>query len=1233
MRSSSVRPSFRSTWALSMSFVLAAGLWAVPPKEAYGETVQPLAVYADGLSPEFVNYGWADMDLAQSGTVHSGTSAVRLNPDGDTALYFYKDRIMNADDYQSLDFWVHGGASGGQKLKLVFSLGGEPVGETMIGAGPSDRILGGSWSHRSVPLRQLGVNGIIDGIWIWGEGDQADVYLDDMVFVPGSGGSPTPTPTPTQSPTPTPTPTSSQTPSPTPTSSPGGGTPSPGQNPVTGIAFAERSLALKTGTNKGVSLHTVTSNGTSAPIPADLAAWSSDDETVARVQGGLVQGMAAGSTVIRAVYGGFSASLPVTVTAPAPGLPIEPVNGFYLYDEALGSHIADYSWADHTLSEVGTVHTGAASIRLTPDGDKALYLYSGSPLTAREYEKLRLWVNGGEAGGQQLKLVFTAGGQPVKTLDLDALAAGGDGGLKAGEWSAVELALAELELPGGLFDGLMIAGAVDGMQPPVYLDDLAMIKKSVESARILELRMDKHGLLLLPGEAQQLKAEAFLSTGDTADVSGKAAWTTDRPDLIRLSPDGGLTALAEGIARIDAGYKGLTATAFVQVASVTAEPVYRDGLAGGFRDLSWHDKDLANREQAHEGSLSIKFEPDGWDGVWLDSDTVRKIEEYYGLEFWIHGGSAGAQQLLVHLYDGDTNIGNVDLQRYLPESGLPAGQWTRVRVNMADMELSEGDFDGMIFQAGTDRDQGAVYIDEISFLRNNNPGQLPEPELPGVEVNVDTGANRRAINPDIYGINFDDNHPTESTLEFPVQRWGGNNTTRYNWELDVANRASDWYFINYPYDNEHPEQLPNGSTSDRFIDDTIARNGKVLLTVPTIGWTPKDRTLSYGFSRAKYGAQQEYAYELPDAGNGVLPNGEWMTGNDPRDTSKPIGPDFVTRWMDHIAGRTGDKVNYYALDNEPEIWHVTHRDVHPQAPTYDEIWGFTEKYGSAIKQKDPDAQIFGPTSWGWCAYFYSSADNCAEGPDRSAHGNTPFLQWYLEQVKAHQQETGVRLVDYLDVHYYSQEQSVPSFEEGPYAAKRRFQALKALYDPNFVDDSWIQEPIRLIPRMKEMIADTLPDMKLAISEYNFGNGDGITAGLAQAEALAIFGREGVDLATRFGTLPANSPLEDAFKLYLNYDGQGSKIEGTSVKASTSNRDAVGAYAIDGTDGKLYVLLFNKDTVSREAHVATGENGSEAALYRFNANSRLSAAGAARSDANGQLSLKLPPRSATLVVLP
>ena len=162
--------------------------------------------------------------------------------------------------------------------------------------------------------------------------------------------------------------------------------------------------------------------------------------------------------------------------------------------------------------------------------------------------------------------------------------------------------------------------------------------------------------------------------------------------------------------------------------------------------------------------------------------------------------------------------------------------------------------------------------------------------------------------------------------------------------------------------------------------------------VPTIGWTPVARNRRWGFSVAKYGPQQQTectATGFPpwcngDAGNGLTPGGAAITGNDPADTSRVVGPSFVTGWMQHIATRVGTAgaggVRFFALDNEPFLWPFTHRDVHPQLTSYDEMWQRTRDYAAAIKAQDPNAKVFGPADWGWCAYFFSALDGCGPGP-------------------------------------------------------------------------------------------------------------------------------------------------------------------------------------------------------------------------------------------------------------
>jgi hypothetical protein len=361
-----------------------------------------------------------------------------------------------------------------------------------------------------------------------------------------------------------------------------------------------------------------------------------------------------------------------------------------------------------------------------------------------------------------------------------------------------------------------------------------------------------------------------------------------------------------------------------------------------------------------------------------------------------------------------------------------------------------------------------------------------------------------------------------------------------------------------------------------------------------------------------------------------------VTGNSASDTSRVVDPTFVTGWMAHLAAQTGaggnGGVHLYALDNEPMLWNSTHRDVHPLPTTYDELWQRTAQYAAAIKAQDGGAQVLGPAVWGWCAYFYSALDGCQPGTDAASHGNLALLPWYLQQAAAYHASTGVRLLDYLDVHYYPQAGDVTlSDDESAATAAQRLRTLKSLYDPTYTDESWIGQPVDLIPRMQAWIATYFPGTKLAISEYNWGNDNGLTSALAQAEALAIFGREGVDLASRWEAPAAGSLVEQAFLLYLNYDGHGGKVAGDSIQAVSSNVDQVGAYAVAGPSNRLFLLLFNKDTVAHPAAVTVaGAPTATLDLYRFAGGNPIAAAGTA-SLAAGALGLTLPARSATLAV--
>ncbi|MBF6590201.1 MAG: hypothetical protein IVW57_06665, partial [Ktedonobacterales bacterium] len=104
----------------------------------------------------------------------------------------------------------------------------------------------------------------------------------------------------------------------------------------------------------------------------------------------------------------------------------------------------------------------------------------------------------------------------------------------------------------------------------------------------------------------------------------------------------------------------------------------------------------------------------------------------------------------------------------------------------------------------------------------------------------DAAANRHGISRDIYGASgLDGNLALD--LGAKLRRWGGEQTTRYNWKLGNAFNASrDYYFENGNYNlTSDADQKPSG-VADQDIADAHKYDMRYLLTIPTIGWVAKD---------------------------------------------------------------------------------------------------------------------------------------------------------------------------------------------------------------------------------------------------------------------------------------------------------------------------------------------------------------------------------------------------------
>ncbi len=527
---------------------------------------------------------------------------------------------------------------------------------------------------------------------------------------------------------------------------------------------------------------------------------------------------------------------------------------------------------------------------------------------------------------------------------------------------------------------------------------------------------------------------------------------------------------------------------------------------------------------------------------------------------------------------------------------------------------------------------------------------------PLTKVSVDASQNRHAINPNIYGIAYGDAHDI-ATLNVPLNRWGGNSTSRYNWQIDAHSAAADWYFETYPDSSGTP-----GASADAYVATTrSANNGaEPMFTIPMIDYLANlgpNRSTLEGFSVKKYGAQTATDPYNADAGNGVSSaTGKNITGNNPLDTGVANSTAIQQAWMQHFIGEFGKSstatgIKYYLLDNEPSLWYSTHRDVHPNPANYQEMYNKIVAYASAIRATDPTAKIAGPEEWSWWAMYFSGFDQAngtGAGSDYATHGNTYYYPWLLQQLYAYKQSTGTQLIDILTVHCYN---GTPDSNDDSLSGQQTRNAeTRILWDPNFQDPSWYGDIgidgriINWIPTLQAMVNKYYPGLQVGCTEYNWGDEANLNGATTQADVLGIYGRQGLDLATRW-TVATNTNTTPttyyvtylASQIYRNYDGKNSTFGDTSVLAQAPNPDLLSAFAsVRSSDGALTVMVINKQQGSTPVQVSLANfaNTGTAQAWQINSASQTSIVRLADLTVSGNsIATTVPSQSITLFVIP
>lgn len=151
-----------------------SGTPAEPPPFVNG-----LSLFDDAFANGWQNWSWATVSSTGS-VVSSGSAALAITAGPYQALYFHHSPLQT-QGYSNLVFFINGGATGGQSVKVTALL--SDAGQTSYQLPP---LTANTWTQVSIPLSALGVANKTDltGVWFQdNSGTNAPTFYLDNVYL------------------------------------------------------------------------------------------------------------------------------------------------------------------------------------------------------------------------------------------------------------------------------------------------------------------------------------------------------------------------------------------------------------------------------------------------------------------------------------------------------------------------------------------------------------------------------------------------------------------------------------------------------------------------------------------------------------------------------------------------------------------------------------------------------------------------------------------------------------------------------------------------------------------------------------------------------------------------------------------------------------------------------------------------------------------------------------------
>lgn len=140
-----------------------------------------------------------------------------------------------------------------------------------------------------------------------------------------------------------------------------------------------------------------------------------------------------------------------------------------IYTDSLQNGWQNWGWATLNYNNSSPVHSGSDSIAVTIANNsyQAIYI-AHTAFDSTPFASISFWVNGGSAGGQQLKIQALLRSAAQTAVKLPAL--------PTNSWQNLNISLAALGVAAQPnFSGFWIQDRIGAAQPTFYLDDIKLV--------------------------------------------------------------------------------------------------------------------------------------------------------------------------------------------------------------------------------------------------------------------------------------------------------------------------------------------------------------------------------------------------------------------------------------------------------------------------------------------------------------------------------------------------------------------------------------------------------------------------------------------------------------------------------------------------------------------------------------------------------------------------------------